>query len=371
MTTLRFGLIGAGAIARHSIRELAQHRSVEILAVADPNAERLAAFASAHAIPRVYADPVDLLADADVDAVYIAVPNLHHAPMARLALSAGKHTLLDKPFALDFAAASSVAELARRSDKVFMVGMNHRFERLAQKAKRLVTSGRLGDVYHIKAFWRRRSGIPRIGSWFGDRSIAGGGALLDIGVHMLDLALHLTDNFRPVSVTGATYTRFGNRGLGDGAWGDSERDRAVFDVEDFATAMIRLEGGLTVSLDAVWAAHQESMNERDLIIYGTDAGLAVYSDRLFTSRAGSRELLTVQSPDAGTLPFPHASRFHHFVDVALGLEAPIITLDQTLAVQKVLDAIYESARTSREVRFESDTRPSDTAADDRPAVFSS
>ena len=161
----------------------------------------------------------ELLARDDLDAVYVAVPNAFHEEVAVQALQAGKHVLLDKPFALNTQAAENIVAAAEAAGRTLMLGMNQRFERNVQSAKALIADGRLGDVYHLKAFWRRRAGIPRMGSWFTNKSVSGGGALLDIGVHVLDVAMHLIDNFRPVSVSGATFTRFGNRGLGEGRLG--------------------------------------------------------------------------------------------------------------------------------------------------------
>jgi predicted dehydrogenase len=352
MERIRFGIVGAGAISRLSCREIAQHPQATIVAAADTNAERLASLAKSYSIARTYAEASQLFADPHVDAVYIAVPNVYHAPLARAALLARKHTLLDKPFALDLAAAETVAAAARNTDRVFMVGMNQRFDRAAQRAKHLMSSGALGDVYHAKAFWRRREGIPRIGSWFGNKALSGGGALLDIGVHVLDLTLHLCDNFEAASVTGVVYTRFGNRGLGDGAWGASEREHQLFDADDFATALVRLRGGLTVSLDAGWAGHQERADDRDVLLYGTEGSASVYTERLFKSGASRGEYLTVQNPGNAPLAYSHASRFHHFINVVLGTEKPTIPLEQSLAVQRILDGIYESSRTGREVRFD-------------------
>lgn len=350
MSALRLGIVGAGAIARLSCREIVGHPDAQIVAAADPNLDRLDELRQAFAIPRTYTDPAALFADPAVDAVYIAVPNQLHAPLARAALAAGKHTLLDKPFALSLAEAETVVAAARASGRQFMVGMNQRFGRGAQKLRARVASGELGEVYHVKAFWRRRTGIPRIGSWFGNKSIAGGGGLLDIGVHMLDLALFLIDDFDIASVSGATYTKFGNRGLGDGAWGLSERDQSVFDVDDFATALIKLRSGATLALDAAWAMHQEQPNDHDVLLYGTNAGASTIGEKLFRYGGGRGEYEVLQSP-AGDVRFPHASRFHHFIDVVLGREAPVVTIEQSLVVQRVLDAIYSSAASGREVRF--------------------
>ena len=271
MSKIRLGMIGAGQIAAFTSREFRRHPNCAITAIADPNEERATELATAVRAEQAYTDVGALLAREDLDAVYIAVPNAHHEAVATQALNAGKHVLLDKPFALSAAAAENVIAAAQDNDQTLMLGMNQRFERNVQRAKALADQSRFGDIYHVKAYWRRRAGIPRMGSWFTSKSVAGGGALLDIGVHVLDVALHLLGNFRPVSVSGATFTRFGNRGLGEGGWGRSEREFDNFDVDDFATALIRLDGGMVVSLEASWALHQQTGNDHDVIVYGEDA----------------------------------------------------------------------------------------------------
>ncbi|MBX3707561.1 MAG: Gfo/Idh/MocA family oxidoreductase [Pseudomonadales bacterium] len=350
MAAIRFGLIGAGGIAEYTARELAGHPDAAIVAVADPSEPRARALADRFGVPAVLAHHEALLVRDDVDAVYVAVPNSLHAPLACAALEHGKHVLLEKPFAMNATEATAVAAAAERNDRVLMLGMNQRFDPAVQRARALVEQGSLGAVYHTRAFWRRRAGIPRIGSWFTSRAAAGGGALLDIGVHMLDATLHILGEFEPASVTGAAFTRFGNRGLGDGSWGRSERSFDTFDVDDFATALIRMKSGAVVSLDAAWALHQEAMEERGIELYGEDAGLSVFGNRLY-QRDADRSFVTRQGLPAGPLAFPHASRVHHFVNVLLGREAPVVTVAQSLAVQRILDAIYTSARTGAEVRL--------------------
>ena len=348
---VRIGVIGAGSIAQASCNEFADHPDAEIVAVAEPNAERAAEFTLRYdTVTQVVEEPERLLAIEEIDAVYVAVPNNLHAPLSALSLQAGKHVLQEKPLALSREDAEQTATAARAADTHFMLGMNQRFTPEVQRARQLMKAGRIGRAYHCKAFWRRRSGIPRIGSWFTRKEISGGGGLLDIGVHMLDNALFLLDNFRPRSVSGATYTEFGNRGLGEGDWGMSERASGQFDVDDFATAVIKLDGGATVLLEVAWAMHLDRSNDMNVELYGTEGAIDTYGQRLCRQAADGYHV--IQSPDAGELTYPHASRMHHFVNVILGREEPCVTLDQVLSVQRVLDAIYRSAATGREVALD-------------------
>jgi predicted dehydrogenase len=344
---VRFGIIGTGGVAAGGATDLAANPDAELIAVADPSRERVTAFADRFGVSTVLESAEQLVALDAVDAVYIAVPNYLHAAISTMALQAGKHVLQEKPLALSLADAAPLAAAARQSGKHFMLGMNQRFAPPVQRARQLVEQGRIGRPYHCKAYWRRRTGIPGIGSWFTRKELSGGGGLLDIGVHMLDNALYLLDNFRPRSVSGATYTEFGNRGLGEGGWGMSARAGEQFDVDDFATAVIKLDGGATVLIEAAWAMHLDRTNDMNVELYGTEGAIDTYGERLYRQEADGYHV--IQVPDAGELTYPHASRMHHFVNVILGREEPCVTLDQVLSVQRVLDAIYRSAATGREV----------------------
>ncbi len=348
MSRLRFGLIGAGQIAHISAKSIQSHDAADIVAAHDPNAARLAELCEAFEIPAAYDTADALFQDDGVDAVYIAVPNKYHAPLAQAALEAGKHVILDKPFAMNLAEAEGVAAAAAAAGKVFTLGMNMRFREDSQKVKSLVDAGVLGDIYHAKAFWFRRQGIPRIGTWFGNKELAGGGCLLDIGVHLLDLCLHTMGNFEPVSVSGATYTKFGHRGLGEGGWGKSDREGIPFDVDDFATALIKFANGATVSLDVSWACHAEEHNRNNVHLYGSEAGASLYPAKLFRQDPLRTDYDVIDNL-AGDTPMPHGDRFHNFINHILGDEPLCCTVDQALTIQRILDAIYESAQTGREV----------------------
>src|SRR5262249_49032881 len=139
---------------------------------------------------QAYASAKELFADRSIDAVYIATPNKFHVPLAKEALQAGKHVILEKPFAMNAVEAAEAIATAKAAGKVLTVGMNQRFTADSQKIKHLVEQGVLGEIYHAKASWMRRAGIPKLGTWFGNHEMSGGGCLYDIGVHMLDLCLY-------------------------------------------------------------------------------------------------------------------------------------------------------------------------------------
>lgn len=348
--SIKFGIVGAGQIAHSCCSQIADHANAEVVAASDPNAERLADLKDKNELSRTYQSNTDLFADTDVEAVYIAVPNKFHAPLAIEALNAGKHVILDKPFALNLQEANDVAAAAKKSGKFFTLGMNQRFTPGVQTVRNMVKNGELGEVYHAKAYWFRRTGIPKFGTWFGQKEFAGGGALLDIGVHLLDAALFTLDNFEPESVSGATYTKFGNRGLGEGGWGMSTPSEHIFDVDDFACSLIKLKGGQTLTLDVSWAIHQADANKMDVQLFGTEAGATCYGAEKFGYGENDGEYSVTQQVKQ-QLIYDHGNRFHNFINAILGEEELCASMEQLLAVQKILDGIYESCRTGKETRI--------------------
>jgi predicted dehydrogenase len=349
-TPLRFGFIGAGAISHYSADSVRRHPHAQVIAAQDTHPGRLKELLEAKGIPRGYATAAELFADPEVDAVYIAVPNKFHVPLAIEALAAGKHVLLEKPFAMNLAEAEQAAQAAKRAGKVLTLAMNQRFDKHSQQFRALVAEGAFGEIYHVKAYWFRRSGIPRLGTWFGDRALAGGGCLYDIGVHLLDLSLYLIGNFEPVSVFGSTYTKFGNRGLGEGGWGISDRSaQAKFDVEDFATGQIRLANGVTISLDVSWACHQEPSERIDVEIYGTEAGGAVFAGKIHR-RLPDGAHVTYGAPER-PLIHPHKDRFHNFINHLQTGEPLCVSIEQALTVQRILDALAASSASGKSIQL--------------------
>ena len=346
--TYNVAVIGAGAIGREHIESFQKHPAARVVAVVETSVDRGREVAGRFGIADVYADYREVLARADIDVVSIAVPNYLHAPIALAALRAGKHVMLDKPMTTQARAAARLVAEARRRRRLLMVGQNQRFTPAVQTLKRLVDRGVLGEVYHAKAAWLRRAGIPRIGSWFTQRRFAGGGCLYDIGSHVLDQTLYLMGEFEAVAVSGQTYARFGPRGQGNGTWGESAVDpRKPFDVEDSAVALIKLRSGRTVLLETSWALHLPVPDLNGTQLFGTEAGATTNPLRLF--RPGRRQYVV-----EALAPQPAAvtpNRMVHFINVLQGREEPYVLPAQSLAVQKILDAIYRSAATGREVRL--------------------
>lgn len=349
--TLRFGVLGAGQISRAACPEINSHPRARVVAVSDPHPGRLGELAARLDDVQAYPDSQELLAHPGLDAVYIATPNALHAPFALQAIAAGKHVIIEKPFTTSLADAEEIVHAAERAGKLVTVGMNQRFLPGCQRVAALVRRGALGDVYHAKAFWFRRSGIPRLGSWFGNKALAGGGALYDIGAHLLDLVLFALNRFEPRRVSGQVYSSFGGRGLGEGDWGLSDREHP-FDVDDAATALLRFDDGLTVTLDVSWARHQREADVMNVLLHGTTAGAGCYPGELYRATALANGDALTPLPDA-PLAYPHESRFHNFIGAIFGTETLCVTPSQALAVQRVLGAIYESSRLGGEVMLSS------------------
>lgn len=351
MKEIRVGMIGAGAIANSHCKGINRHPKAKVTAIADPNSKRANELKDLFDIETVYSDWKEIVSDENIDAVAIALPNFLHAPVSIAALEAGKHVILDKPFALNLEEAEAVVAAAEKSGKIFMVGMNQRFSKEGQTIKAIIDRGELGEIYRAETCWMRRAGAPKFGTWFGRKDLAGGGCLLDIGVHELDLCLHLINNWEPVSVTGQVFTKFGNRGIGEGGWGKSIPGEHVFDVDDSATALIKFANGAVVDLKVSWIQHQATGNQNGVKIFGTEGGAQTHPiPKVFRFAKEDGEYEVVE-PQNVKLPYGDNCRHTNWIDSILGEAEPICKLSEALIVQKILDAIYESSATGEQVKI--------------------
>lgn len=346
---LRCAVIGTGSIGLDHLHSLVTCHRAAAVALAEANPQRAREASARYNVPRSYADYHELLEQPDIDAVTIALPTHLHASVAIEALKTRKHVLIEKPMTMNAKEAAKVIDTAKTMKRTIMVAQNLRFHRQTQLARAVVERGDLGEVYHARGFWLRRAGIPRIGSWFTQKKFSGGGCLADLGVHLIDTCFHLIKEFEVSSVFAQTYAKFGSRGLGEMDWGRSEVDpKRPFDVEDYATALVRMKSGRTISLEVGWACFQNGeVREYGIDLLGSNAGLSLYPLKLFRNILDGHE--TVQFT-ASKVPLPE-DRLHHFVHGVLDGKKLLVLPEESLRVQQVLDALYASAATGREVKL--------------------
>jgi predicted dehydrogenase len=344
----RVAVIGAGAISPDHISGYQQHPAAKVAVVCDISAKRGREAAERFSIPELVADWRKVVGRADIDIVSIALPNHLHAPVALAALKAGKHVMLDKPMTTGAADAARLVAEARRRGVLLMVGMSHRFYPEVQTARQWIAAGRIGEPYHGKTSISIRRGIPRIGSWFTQRKFAGGGCLYDIGVHTLDRGLFLLGDFDAAAVSGQTFSKLGPRGLGNAGWGRSEIDpRKPFDVDDLAVALVKLRSGRTMLLETSWAAWQTEPLVNSAQIFGTKGGISVPPLKFVSATRTGHSVEDVDPAPA----LANTNRMVHFVDCLQGRAEALVKPGESLSVQRILDAIYRSAATGREVRL--------------------
>ena len=350
MGALRIGVIGAGFIGRVHMEKFGEADGAEVVGCTDLSTELATAAAKRFSLARVFRDERELIESPDVDAVVVAVPNSHHAPLAAAALAAGKHVLVEKPMALNADAARRIVEAQRTSGRVVMVAHQMRWLPEPQEVKRVAERGDLGEIYMAKCGMMRRKNIPGWGSWFTRMDESGGGPLIDIGVHVLDMAMWLLGNPRPVSVFGSTYAKFGPRRKGLGSWGTPQWD-GVFDVEDLASAMIRMDNGATLTLEVSWAANTLSDNSHFIDLMGTEGGASIRGGKLvFTGQQFDRPFdVEAAAPQKGDA---RALLCRHFLECVASGATPISDAVSGLVNNTILDAIYESARTGASVALD-------------------
>ena len=361
-TSLRAGVVGLGWAGRQHMEAYASQADVELVALAGMEADQMALLGDQYGIAPEYrfADWADLVAAGCVDVLSIATPTALHSPIAVAALDAGIHVLSEKPMADNAEKAAAMVAAARRSGRVLEVSFNHRRRGDVQTLKRIVDAGLLGDIYYAKAGWLRRAGIPGMGSWFTRQAASGGGPMMVIGVHMLDMALHLLGEPIVTAATAATYAEFGPRGKGASGYGlgrKTDVTAADFDVEDLATAFLRLEDGGTLLLESSWA-QWIPYDQCYVTLYGSEGGAAIewggepgdpYRKLgIWTEKDGVPAVLTPAVPPDGG----HLETVLQFLANVRGDAGAEHDGSEALVRAKVVDACYASAAKHAEVTLD-------------------
>jgi predicted dehydrogenase len=332
------GVIGAGSIGKYHMEAYSEHPRADLLAVAEVNDERAGAAQEQFPGIKVFSDYREMLGLGDLEAVSVCLPHALHAPVSIDALKAGKHVLCEKPMSVDAASAEGMLKVSIESGSRLAMSLNLRHTGRARALKKLVESGGLGRIYHGKGGMLRDNAIPR--GWFHRKDLAGGGPLLDLGPHILDVTWWIMGRPVPVTVSGATYAELGPKGVGMGSWGVGWEE-GPFDVEDFALGLIRFEGGQTLLVEASWAL-KAKMGTYGYIC-GTEGGAALYPEAEAFGLDGTPIEL-----DIGEDEKPPA----RFVDDLLAKRTFVAPAEDGVTVMKMLDAVYRSAESGREVSLE-------------------
>ncbi len=340
-------VIGVGFGMGHA-RQLLAIEDVELVGVCDKEQARLKrACAAAGEVgvkldeTRLFRDYKRMLRRVAPDVAVVALPNFLHAPVTIDCLNAGCHVFCEKPMALSLRQAERMVAAARRNRRQLMINMSFRFGREAAALKQIVDAGQLGEVYFARTGWMRQNGIPRGTGWFYRKELSGGGPLIDLGVHRIDLAWYLMGEPRVLSVSGQVFTKLAKKIKG-------------YSVEDLAAGFVRFRDGRCMQVAASWASYCQTPEAMWTELFGTRGG-AVQRNvgggyslevRVFKEVAGYRV-------DTGPIGAPPTvpSSVHHLIESLRTGRTPGPSGEKVLEVQKILDGLYRSAETGREVRF--------------------
>ncbi len=362
---LQVALVGCGGIANNKHMPALQKMSdlCEIVAFCDIIEERAVKAAKEYgtADAKVYADYNEMYKDPEIDVVHVLTPNVAHCPATVAAFEAGKHVMCEKPMAHCTEDAKKMIEAWKKSGKKFTIGYQNRFRPEIQNLKRTCEAGELGDIYYGKAHAVRRRAVPTWGV-FPNKALQGGGPLIDIGTHALDITLWCMDNYKPVSVTGSVFYKLGGleqatEGNMFGPW-----DPETFEVEDSAMGFIKMEDGATINLEAAWAINMLDSREASTTLCGTKAGAEVFSgmgyqqDQLIYNRGRNGQLMEEKLTSAGNIAYfeggagePGTIEAKQWLEAIINDTEPLVKPEQAYVITEILEAIYKSAETGKEV----------------------
>jgi predicted dehydrogenase len=346
MDKLRVGVIGLG-MGRHHIAAYKEHPGVHVAAISDISRDRLDEIGEKFSISARYLSAIEMIEKEKLDIVSIATPNKYHKELCIAALNSGCHVLCEKPMAMNAREGREMINAAINARKRLMINFSYRFTEQSMALKAQVDSGILGDVYFARTVWHRRRGLPGLGGWFGQKELSGGGPLIDLGVHRLDLALWLMNYPKPSWVMGNTYNHI--------ATSIAEKQGKKFDVEDLAAGFIKFENGASMVIEASWAANIAEREFMETRLYGTEAGLVQrnieetykFEAEIYLERNGAHFDMKLHAP---LQPVP--SSMYHFSDCIINNKPHIATGEEGLIVMEILDSLYASAVSGVPIKVE-------------------
>lgn len=357
MGKIRAGIIGCGGIAngKHlpSIQALGD---VEVVAFCDIIKEKAEEtkkkFGTEDA--KVYTDYKELLKDDSIAAVHVCTPNRSHSFITVDALHAGKHVICEKPMAINSAEAQKMLDAAKETGKILTIGYQNRYRPDSLYLKRACENDDLGEIYYAKALALRRRAVPTWGVFLNEYE-QGGGPLIDIGTHALDLTLWMMDNYKPKMVVGSVFKKLGDQKESGNAWGDWDPEK--YTVEDSAFGYIVMENGATIVLESSWALNILDFQEASTVLCGTKAGADMKDGLRINNVKYNKQ--NIEKPDlsAGGVAFfdgagggaPQEIEAQIFYNAIKNGTDVVVKPEQAFVVTQILEAIYESAKTGKPV----------------------
>ncbi|MBY0587581.1 Gfo/Idh/MocA family oxidoreductase [bacterium] len=341
---LRVGVVGVGGISsEHHLPHWKSSPHVELVALCDIDSDRLQKQAAKHGLKETYTDWHELIERVDLDLIDIATPNEMHAPIAMAALDLSKHVLCEKPMATSAVDAKRMLDLAEQRGRKLQINHHFRFDRTFRDLVAFSSPADLGVPYFAHARWHRRRRVPTAPTFL-QSSLSGGGPMLDLGVHVIDLAMMLMGFPKPVSVSASSGTHLARRSDLGGDWGDW--DPLAFEVEDFAVALFRFQTGATLFVETSWLGFHDKPEEWFVRVLGTKGGLH-WPEGLVVQESNKIPRTTHLTGSATRSPYEQS--VHGFVEAIIHDQKVPIPPGESLEVVRMVEAAYISARVGREV----------------------
>lgn len=356
MNKVRVGVIGCGGIAfgKH-LPALAKLEQVDIVALCDIEEEKASKAAKEYGAEgaKVYTDYRELLEDKTIDVVHVCTPNDSHAEISIAALESGKHVMCEKPMAKTAEEARQMVEAAKRTGKKLTIGYQNRFRADSMYLKQFCEDGGLGEIYYAKAHALRRRAVPTWGVFL-DEEKQGGGPLIDIGTHALDLTLWMMNNYKPKTVLGTVYHKLGHRENAANAFGPW--DPKQFTVEDSAFGFITMEDGSSIMLESSWGLNTLNVGEALTSLHGTEAGADMWDGLRINGESYGRLYVNKIETDIGGVAFYEGQQESEgdretrmWIESVIHDTEPLVLPEQAYVVTQILEAIYESAKTGKAI----------------------
>lgn len=355
---LKIGIIGCGGIATQKhMPALSKLKNVELVAFCDIIEERAQKacknFGTAEA--KVYTDYKELLKDETIEVIHVCTPNRSHSFISIDAMEAGKHVMCEKPMAKTSEEALAMVAAAKRTGKKLTIGYQNRYREDSRYLKRACEDNALGEVYYAKAHALRRRAVPTWGVFLNEEE-QGGGPLIDIGTHALDLTLWMMNNYEPELVVGSVFKKLGDQTETANAWGDW--DPAEYTVEDSAFGFIKMKNGATIVLESSWALNTLDVGEAQTSLCGTKAGADMKDGLRINGVKYNKQYIEKPGLGAGGVDFydgkalePQDVEAKMWIDAILNDTDVLVKPEEALVVTQILEAIYESAKTGKPVLF--------------------